>query len=209
MSEEYKEIPINPKLPKNFDRKRNEARPQSHQQWWYRPYIVTCTLEDFGVVDEKQEKSWLAKFPTGTRYEVRCLDGGAWDRSTHYGFYATLQEAKKVAKRIQEIMSSVLPRFPKDQLDRYMKFMNFHRAYRRSEEKDKVGIKEEGYTSGYKDVAPELGPVDLRASLLWIVSKKLIQGGIKADMRRQVILDLAEELGVELAETWEQSWHPI
>ena len=36
--------------------------------------------------------------PDGT-YDVRCLDGGAWDRSTWYGHAKTLEEAQEIADR--------------------------------------------------------------------------------------------------------------
>ena len=31
---------------------------------------------------EEGRRTWMEFWPTGTRYDVRCLDGGAWDRST-------------------------------------------------------------------------------------------------------------------------------
>lgn len=88
-------IPINPRLPKNFDLTPNDARPASHQRWWHAPYIVTCTWEQMAwptATDEDRAK-WYAAWPSGTRYAVRCLDGGAWDRSTGWGMFATLEEA--------------------------------------------------------------------------------------------------------------------
>lgn len=43
---------------------------------------------------------WMAAaWPGGTRYETRCLDGGAWDRSTSWGMFATLDEALMRAKQ--------------------------------------------------------------------------------------------------------------
>lgn len=36
---------------------------------------------------------WMEAWPSGIRYDVRCLDGGAWDRSTSWGMFATLEEA--------------------------------------------------------------------------------------------------------------------
>lgn len=32
-------------------------------------------------------------YPTGIRYEVRCLTGGAWDRSSSQGMFSSLEEA--------------------------------------------------------------------------------------------------------------------
>lgn len=58
-------IPLDPKLPKAFDATPNDARSKAQlDQWWDRPYGITR--------------------PDG-RIEVRCLNGGAWDRSTHLG----------------------------------------------------------------------------------------------------------------------------
>ncbi|WP_197433693.1 hypothetical protein [Bradyrhizobium sp. CCH5-F6] len=59
-------IPLDPKLPKTFDATPNDTRSKAQlDQWWDRPYGLTR--------------------PDG-RIEVRCLNGGAWDRSTHFGF---------------------------------------------------------------------------------------------------------------------------
>lgn len=58
-------IPLDPKLPKTFDATPNDARSKAQlDAWWDRPYGIT--LSD-------------------GRIEVRCLNGGAWDRSTHLG----------------------------------------------------------------------------------------------------------------------------
>jgi hypothetical protein len=102
-------ILINPKLPKNFDSTNNEYRPVSHQKYWNMPYIETLTIEDWeashnNATDEYAEERrakwatkgrqvWLEAWPSGVRYDVRCLDGGAWDRSTNWGMFATLEEA--------------------------------------------------------------------------------------------------------------------
>ena len=79
-------IPLDPKLPKTFDATPNEARSKAQlDQWWDRPYGLTR--------------------PDG-RIEVRCLNGGAWDRSTHFGFAddydaaCALAEAKQLAEVI-------------------------------------------------------------------------------------------------------------
>ncbi len=99
---------INPVLPKGFDVTPNDERPASHQKWWNRSYIVSETVEALdrfygGRTDEyadagrkhweQARPKWLATYPTGIRYEVRCLDGGAWDRSTWRGSFATLDAA--------------------------------------------------------------------------------------------------------------------
>lgn len=70
-------IAIDPVLPENFDNTPNDQRSKAElNQWWNRPFIMT-TAED--------------------GFEVRCLDGGASDRSTWYGTAKTLEEAKTLA----------------------------------------------------------------------------------------------------------------
>lgn len=107
-------ILINPKLPKNFDVTDNTKRPESHQKFWWLPFVTAGSvqeLDDYHTnrTDEFGEKSrsdWFEKggredflkhYPTGMQYCVRCLDGGAWDRSTNYGFYADFEEALATA----------------------------------------------------------------------------------------------------------------
>ena len=84
-------VPVNPVLPKNFDGTRNEDRPESHQKWWDLAYIETVTREE-------GETGWREAWPSGVRYDVRCLDGGAWDRPTFWGAFATIEEAVRCAK---------------------------------------------------------------------------------------------------------------
>lgn len=73
------DLPVDPDLREDFDSTPNEDRPQSElDRWWDRPYAKTL--------------------PDG-RLIVRCLDGGAWDRSTNYGVAATLAEARELAQR--------------------------------------------------------------------------------------------------------------
>lgn len=102
---------VNPKLPANFDNTANEARPASHRKFCDLAYIETVSDVDFyptndadKYADERRKTwaetgraSWFEAWPTGTRYDVRCLDGGAWDRSTAWGAFATLDEAIKCA----------------------------------------------------------------------------------------------------------------
>ena len=45
-------------------------------------------------------KKWLESYPTGIAYCVRCLDGGAWDRSTNYGTYADIDSALAKANEL-------------------------------------------------------------------------------------------------------------
>jgi hypothetical protein len=82
-------IAVNPKLGVSFDDTPNDARSDRQRAWWDRPYIETET----GTGPE-----WLKAWPSGMRYDVRCLDGGAWDRSTCWGMAATLEEAVRIAK---------------------------------------------------------------------------------------------------------------
>lgn len=120
-------IPIDPILRDEFDVTDNDERPQMEiNDWWDKPYIRTDTWgddeetyeeyfgrsqgvykftpesrEEWATRIQKQKENWLKSFPSGTRYMVRCLDGGAWDRSTNKGSYPTLDEALQIAKRIK------------------------------------------------------------------------------------------------------------
>ncbi|WP_418069343.1 hypothetical protein [Ralstonia pseudosolanacearum] len=104
---------VNPTLPKLFDQTPNEDRPPAQAKWWNLPYVVTMTVEDWDRMyadrmDEYAEAGrkhwaearpkWMEAWPSGTRYETRCLDGGAWDRSTSWGMFATLEEALACAR---------------------------------------------------------------------------------------------------------------
>ena len=80
---------VDPKLPANFDDTDNEQRPASHQAWWNVPFIRTY---------RDTAPKFLEAWPGGVRYDVRCLDGGAWDRTTAWGWFATLDEAVECAK---------------------------------------------------------------------------------------------------------------
>lgn len=125
-------IPIDPKLRADFDNTPNEDRsPAELRKWWDKPYILTMTFEenqadkDYNAYFERvkdynfkayptktreeweadkaeQKAKWFKSFPNGTRYEVRCLDGGAWDRSTWRGTFAKLSEAVSFAKSGQD-----------------------------------------------------------------------------------------------------------
>jgi hypothetical protein len=122
------EIPVNPKLRADFDITPNGDRsPAEIKKWWNKPYIVTTTFEEnqadksfdeyekrlksYGYTDlqtreeweaekQKYKAEWLEAFPTNTRFEVLCLDGGAWDRSTWHGNFGELSEAVKFAKSL-------------------------------------------------------------------------------------------------------------
>ena len=80
---------VDPVLPENFDDTDNEQRPPSHSVWWDVPFIVSY---------RDTTPKFLEAWPKGVRYDVRCLDGGAWDRSTWWGSFATLPECVLCAK---------------------------------------------------------------------------------------------------------------
>lgn len=76
-----KRIPLDPKLPKTFDATPNDTRSkQQLDAWWDRPYSIT--LSD-------------------GRIEVRCLNGGAWDRSTYLGVAENYDAACALAEAKQ------------------------------------------------------------------------------------------------------------
>lgn len=74
------EIPVDPKLPKDFDSTPNENRSKDElDRWWDHPYCVT--------VDKG--------------FDVRCLNGGAWDRSSWLGRASTYRDACELAEKKQ------------------------------------------------------------------------------------------------------------
>jgi hypothetical protein len=75
----YKGFCINPVLRESFNYTKNEDRPHDEMNDWYgRPFIVG-----------------------GERgYSVRCLNGGAWDRSSWCGDFDSLDSAIEYAKEI-------------------------------------------------------------------------------------------------------------
>lgn len=85
---------LDPTMPEDFDSTENESRPESHQVWWNVPYVVSYRNDPAARFSGKFLEAW----PRGVRYDVRCLDGGAWDRSTVWGFFATVEEAVACAK---------------------------------------------------------------------------------------------------------------
>lgn len=91
--EQFREgIPVDPVLPDDFDATPNNQRPPRQRQLWNRPYIVT--VHNIGCSPDR----WLAAWPEGIRYDVRCLDGGCWDRSTGLGQFKTMSEALQFAE---------------------------------------------------------------------------------------------------------------
>lgn len=68
------DFPVDPVLPERFECTRNESRSATElATWWDRPFAVSAA---------------------NGGYTVRCLDGGAWDRSTYYGDAPDLAAAK-------------------------------------------------------------------------------------------------------------------
>ena len=59
---------------------------------------LNLTREQFEADQQQARARFLAERPEGINYTVRCLDGGAHDRSTWCGEYATLAEAIEGAK---------------------------------------------------------------------------------------------------------------
>lgn len=82
-------VPVDPVLPKGFFATPNEQRPASHAKWWFWPFVKTCPNE-----------AW----PGGVRYDVYCLDGGAWDRPTARGWFGTLEEALRFALELRKAL---------------------------------------------------------------------------------------------------------
>jgi hypothetical protein len=125
-------IPLNPSLRSDFDMTPNEYREQLEiNDWWNKPFIVTqetpsetweeydTRLSGYAGIDagskaEFEERatsirdSWLAAWPSGIRYEVRCLNGGAWDRSSSIGMLATMEAAVETAKKYKPVDYSML-----------------------------------------------------------------------------------------------------
>lgn len=108
------DVLIDPELPPEFDNTPNEERSPAHMRWWGMPYIVTQSVEAldarYGAMaganaDTARQQwwtterpKWMQSWPTGVRYEVRCLDGGAWDRSSSWGMFKTVEAAVRCAK---------------------------------------------------------------------------------------------------------------
>jgi hypothetical protein len=112
-------FPLNPILRDWFDQTPNNQRePLELEHWWDLPFILTDTWDnretqflahqarlraegfDGALSTEqveaelpKRKAEWFKSWPSGVRFEVRCLDGGAWDRSTSWGMVACLEDA--------------------------------------------------------------------------------------------------------------------
>ncbi len=89
------DIPVNPPLPEYFNSTPNDERPEWQiEVLWNRPFVEMISF--FGNAEFRED--WYKHWPSGIRYDVRCLDGGAWDRSTCWGMYPTLAEALECCK---------------------------------------------------------------------------------------------------------------
>jgi len=111
---------VNPVLPKNFENTPNDARSElENNRWWGFPYVQSYRfsmpdinyrafverMESYNFKSElpdrreyvqdkiKSRAEWYKSFPGGVRYDVHCLDGGAWDRPTWWGSFSKLDEA--------------------------------------------------------------------------------------------------------------------
>jgi len=80
-------VPVDPVLRPGFASTPHDERDQLEvDDWWDRPYI-----------ERVPNSAWTH----GKRYDVRVLDGGAWDRPTAKGAFATLDEALELAWDLQ------------------------------------------------------------------------------------------------------------
>ena len=121
-------FPVDPLLREFFDATPNDLRERLEVfDWSGKPYIVTQryspvdasyteyvdrmlahpvtsgdieTEEKFNQRLARYKESWFEAFPSGTRYEARCLDGGAWDRSCSRGMFSTLDLAVSACQEI-------------------------------------------------------------------------------------------------------------
>lgn len=109
-------IPLNPKMRADFDNTPNEQREiLEGEHWWFRPFIVTYGWHEpqETVAQETRDEwraEWFKKWPSGTRFDLRVLDGGAWDRSTFRGAYPTLEEAVEGAQILTGAIERALKR---------------------------------------------------------------------------------------------------
>ena len=71
-------IPVNPAKPPARDIKNDERETEELILWWRQPYL-----------------QWNKR----GHWEIRCLDGGAWDRPTFIGGHDELAGAIELAKK--------------------------------------------------------------------------------------------------------------
>lgn len=120
-------ICINPVLRDGFDSTANDDRDdQEVRDWWGRPFILEQeyeptdnsyfeyvkriksydmameieSQEDWESRTQKAKKRFDESYPNGKSYTVRCLHGGAWDRSSFCGDFSTLDDALEYAHSI-------------------------------------------------------------------------------------------------------------
>lgn len=115
-------IPVDPVQRYYFDMTPNEERCEEEvEDWWDKPYIVTqgftrdtykeyihrvgegyknlMTEEEFVEGKAKGYQQWCERYSDGYRYDVRVLNGGAWDRSLNLGTFDNLDDAIEKAKK--------------------------------------------------------------------------------------------------------------
>lgn len=101
-------ILLNPELPWNFDATPNGDRSAVEiSRWEMRPYIMSSGIL-FTDVSEELRRQWEAEYPSGIRYEVRCLDFAAWDCSSSWGMFSTLEAAVQCARDRRRLDHRVL-----------------------------------------------------------------------------------------------------
>lgn len=113
-------ICINPVLREGFDQTANDDRDEQEiRDWWGRPFILEQEYEpadltyaafvervqsykmdmdiesqaDWETRTQNEKQSFDERFPNGKAYTVRCLHGGAWDRSSWCGDFPSLDAA--------------------------------------------------------------------------------------------------------------------
>lgn len=115
---------VNPSVPEWMDSRSLSNRSESHlEQWYLVPYIQTESFSKETYVNYRDrmkkvkvsevlskeafeqwmndwQRTWWKKWPAGVRYDVRCLDGGAEDRTTNHGSYDTLDKALAKCQRL-------------------------------------------------------------------------------------------------------------
>jgi hypothetical protein len=118
------EVMINPIIPRFMDNLDIQLRNEEHLQEWFNvPYIETHThhhepyqeyvkrledmahitienIEDYEQRKFNEHKKWFKAWESGVRYDVRCLDGGAWDRTSSKGMFGNLDQAIKLCKEL-------------------------------------------------------------------------------------------------------------
>ncbi len=122
-------IQIDPDLPEGFHETANEDRTDDHDCWWFVPYIETYSPErepyteyvdrlkewegieieteaEYQKQEDQKQNDFIREFPEGIRYQVLCLDGGAWDRPTCKGTFSNQATALKFAEQLYQAYES-------------------------------------------------------------------------------------------------------